>query len=231
MVEYKNDLNDFNDFDPTFTIAYGDNFESAINATEIPEADKTVLAQQEQLTIDAVDAEKLCSAKYNDVKFFVFYEHYTNFNIQIILPSGDTITYWSQPLELNFCEVDLAANNGMGQVSNKLSVAITDTLVGGNIMGIKHGNGKDWWVITPKWRSNTYHKLLISNDSIHQMGTQSIGHTKIHHDWYGQSAISPSGTKYAQWDCFNQLQLLDFDRCTGELSNPIHLQLMILCLV
>ncbi len=52
--------------------------------------------------------------------------------------------------------------------------------------------------------------------------SQSIGtNTPDILDWYGQACFSPDGSKYALALARTQsVELFDFDRCTGEFSNP-----------
>ncbi len=38
-------------------------------------------------------------------------------------------------------------------------------------------------------------------------------------DWLGLSDFSPDGTKFVRTDALNGITLMDFDRCTGQLSN------------
>ena len=58
------------------------------------------------------------------------------------------------------------------------------------------------------------------------MGVLNIKKQCIGHEWNwiegsGQAVFSPDGTKYARFQPNNNLNIFDFDRCAGELSNPV----------
>jgi PKD repeat protein len=89
-----------------------------------------------------------------------------------------------------------------------------------------HGNGKDWWIITPVIGSNIFLKLLLSKDTIVVNDSQNIGVPFVQGDaCIGNSVFSPDGTKFADYSINSDIQIFDFDRCTGLLSNPIHILL------
>ncbi|MEZ4988227.1 MAG: hypothetical protein R2795_24900 [Saprospiraceae bacterium] len=56
--------------------------------------------------------------------------------------------------------VDMSANNGNGRVVEKDFPLIVDTLDAGKITACRHGNGRDWWIVVPYFRSDKYHTLL-----------------------------------------------------------------------
>ena len=88
-----------------------------------------------------------------------------------------------------------------------------------------HGNGKDWWIITAFQRTNTFQKYLLTDNSILGPFSQQIG--EVIFDEYdgstGNSVFSPDGTKFVDYAIHADLQIFDFDRCTGLLSNPLHI--------
>ncbi len=108
----------------------------------------------------------------------------------------------------------------LGKVVEKGTALLRDTLVGGYMQAIRHANGRDWWVIVPEYFSNCYHILLLTPLGLQEHKKQCIGHTYGPIDGSCQATSSPDGTKYARFSGLYGLQLLDFDRCTGELSSP-----------
>lgn len=80
----------------------------------------------------------------------------------------------------------------------------------------KHANGRDWWVLMHRYNSDKFYKILVSQDTI-QVFDQIIGPV-ITDDVAGQAVFSPDGSKYVLITD-NSLDLYDFDRCTGVLSN------------
>jgi hypothetical protein len=108
-------------------------------------------------------------------------------------------------------------------VAEKNQVILSDTLGVGYITATKHGNGRDWWIIMPRIASNKYRIYLLDPNGIQLTNEQNIGFVTDARDWSGQSVFSPDGSKYIRYDQFNQLNIFDFDRCTGVLSNPLHI--------
>jgi hypothetical protein len=94
----------------------------------------------------------------------------------------------------------------------------------GHLSACLHGNGKDWWVITSLINKNSFQKLLVTDGKVIGPTTQTIG---VPFDLYdgntGNSVFSPDGTKFADYAIHSDIQIFDFDRCTGMLSNPIHI--------
>lgn len=119
--------------------------------------------------------------------------------------------------------VDMRKNGGKGKVIEKNNPVLIYDFAYGKISAVKHANGRDWWICMPDKSTNGYHKLLIVRDSIVDIQAQSIGPVYDVDDTRGQALFSPDGTKYARYDLVNDLNIFDFDRCSGELSNPLHI--------
>jgi hypothetical protein len=100
---------------------------------------------------------------------------------------------------------------------------LDSSLLCGYLSSIRHGNSEDWWVLTinQNTNANTYKKFIVEKDTIRGPYTQSIGNPYFQE--FGGSDFSPDGTKYVTYNSKNDLQIFDFDRCTGELYNPLHI--------
>ena len=149
--------------------------------------------------------------------YYLFHEEYT------WVGGSDQIRIYT----LYYSVIDMEANNGAGLVSPVNIPLIQDTLQYGAITATRHGNGRDWWIIVPKANSNLYYKVLLSPDGAEVYHTQSIGSAVL--SSLGQSVISPNGTAYirSSSDSFNEpiyLDVYDFNRCSGELSNHRHFE-------
>ncbi len=123
---------------------------------------------------------------------------------------------------LYYALVDMNQSNGQGAVVEKNVEIIVDTLVVGNISAVRHGNGRDWWVLIPKSDSDIYYRFLLTPEGLQPVESQQIG--EVVQDGIGQTVFSPDGTKYVRNELvyvnkFDTLTLFDFDRCTGMLSN------------
>ncbi len=119
--------------------------------------------------------------------------------------------------------IDMSLDGGSGGVVTKNQVLINDTLNAGRITAVRHANGRDWWVLCHKVNTNSFHRLLVTPYGVSGDGTQSIGIIRPRD--HGQVCFSPDGSRFAYyWGQFNQdLEVFDFDRCTGLFSNPVHI--------
>ncbi len=136
-----------------------------------------------------------------------------------------------QPLNLMYSVVDAGLDNGNGAFvpTFKNQIVISDTLINGRITACKHANGRDWWVITHKYNSDIYYKFLFTPTGIMGPFIQQIGsffppivntpQWADDFDIFGMACFSPDGSKYIQVGPSRIMELLDFDRCTGNFSN------------
>ncbi|GDX48349.1 hypothetical protein LBMAG25_11670 [Bacteroidota bacterium] len=92
---------------------------------------------------------------------------------------------------------------------------IKNNYVTEQVAAIKHGNGRDWWVIA---RSNT-HIYVSLFDVNGYVNTDSIAHDFECLWSIGEISVSAQGNKVAMVDYLGKLSLLDFDRCGGIVSN------------
>lgn len=133
--------------------------------------------------------------------------------------------YPSKPFAYYFyvTMIDMNMNNGLGAVTFKNSILLSDSINSGKITACKHGNGRDWWVVCHRVYSDVYHKFLVTPSGISVPFSQSIGH--IRQPDVGQAKFSPDGSKVAYYYNWNGdgLDVFDFDRCTGNFSNPVHI--------
>jgi hypothetical protein len=119
-----------------------------------------------------------------------------------------------------FTRIDMSKNNGLGAVTSKNEVVLQDTF-SGFLTAVRHGNGRDWWVMLHKNRSNRSLCYLLDPAGLHDPIIQHLGQKWNYQDWAGQSVFSPDGSKYARANPYNGLTIFDFDRCSGTLSNPL----------
>jgi hypothetical protein len=119
--------------------------------------------------------------------------------------------------------IDMSLDGGLGGVVIKNQVLISDTLNVGKITAVRHANGRDWWVVCHKVNTNIFYRLLLTPAGVSLDGTQSIG--VIRPRDVGQVCYSPDGSKFAYyWGQFDQdLEIFDFDRCTGLFSDPVQI--------
>jgi hypothetical protein len=105
-------------------------------------------------------------------------------------------------------------------------IVIADVLDMGKLTATKHGNGSDWWVVARKYGSNEYYRILLNGKGITNMGLQSVG-PPLTSNAIGQAVFSSDGSKYASVHATGSagdpiyVSIYNFDRCSGELSNPV----------
>ncbi len=119
-----------------------------------------------------------------------------------------------------YSEIDMSLDGGLGAMVSKNIILLNDTLVAGRITTLKHGNGRDWWLTFHQAKSNKYYLYLIDPAGISFNRSDTIGDIRTHGN--GQSCFSSDGNKFAMYDPKNDLDIMDFDRCTGIFSNCVH---------
>ena len=126
-------------------------------------------------------------------------------------------------LQLYRTTVDMDLNGGLGATVAINEVVISDSLVAGRITAVRHANGRDWWVLCHRRASNIYYRLLVTPEGLSNPMQQAIGVARTYAG--GQTCFSPQGDKFANyWGMASEdLEVFDFDRCTGLLSDPVHI--------
>jgi hypothetical protein len=127
--------------------------------------------------------------------------------------------------KLYYTVVDMNVNGGLGKVEIKNQILLeNDSICAGQLEVVKHGNGRDWWLIQPMSLSNGYHIFLITENTISYHHKQYLGNIKFwENEMAGQATFNHQGDKYFRYDYRNDLDIYDFDRCSGLLSNYLHI--------
>src|SRR6185436_1121127 len=75
--------------------------------------------------------------------------------------------------------IDLKQNNGLGAVVQKNIFVSNGTDLIDALASVKHGNGRDWWVLNHKGynatNSNKFFRVLVTPDNVNYLVQQSIG--------------------------------------------------------
>lgn len=152
----------------------------------------------------------------------------------VIIPfPNDNQKYYlfTQDVSLNYgiyySIIDMSLNNGLGKVIIKnqqiLGIRMADC-----ITAIKHGNGRDWWLYSILGNGNLvstpFYTYLITPagillDTLQDPGFISLG-------GFVEFRWNKTGTKLAYVNYSGLIQVFDYDRCTGLISNPITLDTM-----
>ncbi len=135
---------------------------------------------------------------------------------------------WHSPF-LYVSTIDMDSNGGFGEVIEINQQLIADTLDVGKITAVRHGNGRDWWILAREFYSNKYYKARLTPFGVDLIESQTIGQATIAPS-VGQCTFSNDGTKYVQYNTYSQqvgqfLDIYDFERCSGLLSNHLQIHL------
>ncbi|HQK97424.1 MAG TPA: hypothetical protein PLH61_05325, partial [Bacteroidia bacterium] len=117
--------------------------------------------------------------------------------------------------------VDMNLNGGLGEVTIK-NQTLHNIQMADCLGAIKHANGRDWWLLMRTAANNfddKYYRYLVSPNGIDSMPAQQIGTGSqtgfVEFKWNKQ------GDRMAMVNLPGLIELYDFDRCTGLLSNPV----------
>lgn len=125
---------------------------------------------------------------------------------------------------LYYSVVDMKANGGLGAVIQKNVMVMPDEQAD-CISAVKHGNGKDWWVVGRRLQhsqliwNNEYYVVLITQSGVSLPSFQTIG--SLNKTGFGRISFSPSGDTLLFTNAGQVIEYFQFDRCTGVLSNPV----------
>ncbi len=145
------------------------------------------------------------------------------------LPDCDSLFYlFHQTFDVNgppwtlncyFSVINMNLDNGNGAVIQKNQILLSDTLAI-QMAACKHANGRDWWIILPEAYHPSYYVYLLTPNGIQYSSKQTIGNRYVFKA--GQATFSRDGSLYAIYDSVNDLDVFDFDRCSGTFSNARH---------
>lgn len=128
-----------------------------------------------------------------------------------------------------YAEIDMNANNGRGKVIEKQQLLRDTALAQGAFAPVRHGNGRDWWIIIPREHHSIFDFYLLTPDSILGPFTRDMDDfaSNMHSFTGWNTVVSPDGKLFARVTLtwlgnlrFNRIFLYDLDRCAGTLSNP-----------
>ncbi|MDV6169622.1 T9SS type B sorting domain-containing protein [Flavobacterium sp. DG1-102-2] len=125
---------------------------------------------------------------------------------------------------LTYSEVDMAADNGKGDVIAFNAQLVTP--VSEKVAAVYHANGKDIWVTTHHWGSNAFYSYLITASGVNTSPVISNTGLVIEGDalsghYAGWMAVSPDGKRLASANGLLAVELFDFDNATGIVSNAV----------
>ena len=151
-------------------------------------------------------------------------------HVIIPFPTNDSMYYLIHaPVTGNngfyYSIIDMSQDSGRGAVIQK-NVQLQGSTFWANdgITAIKHGNGRDWWVMVRDWQNynNKFYYYSVTPAGITLDHVQYIGDT-VKSSFYRIEA-SDDGEKVACIANQGLISVFDFDRCGGWLSNEINIE-------
>ena len=113
--------------------------------------------------------------------------------------------------------IDMNANNGLGKVLEKNTVLWQDSTLVDNMTAVRHGNGRDWWIVEPRGLTDSFYLFLLSPYGIKGPFIEKTGlRSTVSGLTAGQVVFSPDGTKYIRGNGRDGIDIFDFDRCRGK---------------
>jgi len=132
---------------------------------------------------------------------------------------------------LRYSVVDMTLNGGLGDVDASQKNVLIYTPTCEKVAAIRHANGQDIWIVTHQWMSDTFVAFHVSPSgvnltpvlsSVGSTYTGSIGNT------IGYLKATTDGTKLVSAiQADSLLEIFDFNTSTGELTNPISLNVSV----
>lgn len=129
------------------------------------------------------------------------------------------------PQELRMSKIDMNLQGGAGEMTIKKQVILSDDLTYMSLNAVKHGNGRDWWVVIGEFNSSNFYSVLVTPNGIDTIITSGNLAPVNREPLRGESSFSPDGNLFAltatslgQTIGDNDLMLYNFDRCSGHFT-------------
>ncbi|HRC32139.1 MAG TPA: T9SS type A sorting domain-containing protein [Bacteroidia bacterium] len=151
-------------------------------------------------------------------------------HVIIPAPSGNGLYYLvnaavTAPSGLYYGIIDMTQDSGRGAVVQKnVQLKGPNFYSNDGLAAIKHGNGRDWWVIVRDWqyKNDLFYFYRIDSAGIALSHTQSIGDSS--RPSFFRIEPSMDGNLISCIDANGEMVLYNFDRCSGMLSNSIYIE-------
>lgn len=151
---------------------------------------------------------------------------------------GDSSHSWGgyDVQDVYYTIVDIKQNQGLGEVTSLRNVLVENDLIDyGKLTACRHANGRDWWIIFLNNTLTKYRKVLLSPNGVEDFGWNVLGTVALPYVGLGQAVFTPDGSKYLNFGALGNVkgeffEVYNFDRCYGELSNSIVINVFDSCI-
>lgn len=150
--------------------------------------------------------------------------HPDSFAMIHVSPDDLNVSGYIHSARIYYTVVDEYLDNGLAGVVSKNNILLEEPLLTGGLSAVRHANGRDWWILTHGIDSDEFISFILTPDGFNGPFYQPIG------TWQTGSvpcaSISPNGDRLAYTGYQTGLDVYDFDRCTGILSNWQHADIL-----
>ena len=120
--------------------------------------------------------------------------------------------------------INMNSNGGKGKAISKNKAIFKGDISPIVFGGCRHSNGRDWWLIFKNNQGPKYYKFLYSNSQIYKIDSQELGSSVIDYSSVGNAVFSQDGKKFVRISNQDGIQIFNFDRCDGNLSNFVQIE-------
>jgi gliding motility-associated-like protein len=123
---------------------------------------------------------------------------------------------------LNYSEVDMAADGGLGAIIQKNIQMVAPATE--KVTATRHANGTDVWIVSHEWGTDAFYSYLVTAAGVSANPVISNSGTVVQGDVFaavGNMKVSADGSRLALINYGLNIELFDFDTTTGLISNPL----------
>lgn len=141
---------------------------------------------------------------------YLFYGQYT------ALPSGNGLM--NKDILFSYALLDVPSQS----IINFHHTYLTDTTSLSDAVAIRHGNGRDWWILKSGLLTNEYYIALLDLNGLSEMEKIIVPGIVPREQTTTVSHFTQDGNTFIHFTGLGPkwVQRYDFDRCNGTLSNP-----------
>ena len=145
-------------------------------------------------------------------RVYLFYGEYKR-NLPI-----PTLFYANQDIRFCYALLDVPTQS----LISKGHIILEDTTASSDMVALRHGNGRDWWIYKSSLKSNQYYRGLLSTSGLSAFELITIPGLVSRDQAFTFTHFTRDGSMMAHFSTYasKYCQRMDVDRCTGELSNP-----------
>lgn len=122
---------------------------------------------------------------------------------------------------LNYSEVDMTLNGGLGDVNSNKNIPLVSPTCE-KLTAVKNATNDGYWVVTHGYQNNSFFAYSITNAGVNQAPViSSVG--DVITSFASYLKFSPNGSKLINATDFSKTELFDFDSSSGIVSNPVQI--------